>query len=235
MAIPGRCELIGALLLLAGAVLSARAAWRLAATVRARLSCGSPYREGWIADRALGLLLALPLFPLGTALVFFGLAQGAFQPTPAVETARVGQVTARHGRWARTVVELAPDPLYPEQRVLRGEIEGARWAITGDFINWPPGMRLLGLRPAHRVRALVGSADSTGLSSGTSRPVVPIDAPPRAAAALLRCARYIPFLTVTQGTSDWFEPADRLILVLHATREGYVGDVAAERGPARIP
>jgi hypothetical protein len=79
------------------------------------------------------------------------------------------------------------------------------------------------------VRVLVASADTTGMSTGAARPVVPIDAPPRLALALLRLRRVLPVLTVRQATSSWFEPAERRIVILYATREGYVADQVAER------
>ena len=229
MGLPGRCEIIGAVLAVAGGVLLARALFRLGVTIRARFTYGAPYRRGMAVDRALGVLLTLPLLPLGSLLVLMGLAQHAFQPTRPEAPVRVGRVEARRSGWGRTAVQLAPDPSYPERRLLEGEIAGARWAIVGDFISWAPGVRWLGLVPGHRVRALVASADTTGMSTGTARPVVPIDAPPRLALDLLRLRRVLPILTVRQSTSTWFDPAERRIVILYATREGYVGDEVAER------
>jgi len=229
MGVPGRCEILGAALALAGAVLLGRALWRLAVTGRARFTYGAPYRDGMIIDRTLGLLLTLPVLPAGLLLVLMGLGQHAFQETSPGEPVRVGRIEARKSGWGRTTIQLAPDPLYPERRLLEGEIAGARWAISGDFISWTPGVRWLGLRPGHRVRSLVASADSTGLSSGSARPVVPIDALPRAALVLMSLRPYLPFLTVRQGTSSWFDPAGRRIVILYATREGYVADAVAER------
>jgi len=229
MGLPGLCEIIGAVLAVAGGVLLGRALFRLAVTLRARFTYGAPYRRGLAVDRALGLLLTLPLLPAGLLLVLLGLAQHAFQPTRPEGPVRVGRVEARRSGWGRTAVQLAPDPLYPEQRLLEGEVAGARWAIVGDFISWEPGVRWLGLVPGHRVRALVASADTTGMSMGAARPVVPIDAPPRAALVLLRLRRFLPILTVRQATSSWFGPAERRIVILYATREGYVGDAVAER------
>jgi hypothetical protein len=229
MGLPGRCEIIGAVLAVAGGVLLGRALLRLAVTMRARFTYGAPYKRGMALDRALGVLLTLPLLPLGSLLVLLGLAQHAFQPTLPEAPVRVGRVEARRSGWGRTTVQLAPDPGYPEQRLLEGEIAGARWAIVGDFISWAPGVRWLGLVPGHRVRVLVASADTTGMSTGAARPVVPIDAPPRLALALLRLRRVLPVLTVRQATSSWFEPAERRIVILYATREGYVADQVAER------
>jgi hypothetical protein len=230
MAAPGRCEILGAALALLGAVLLGRSLWRLAGDLRARFTYGAPYRKGQIADRALGLLLTLPVLPAGLLLVLLGLAQHAFQPTRPGEPVRVGRIEARRSGWGRTAVRLAPDPLYPEKRLLEGEIAGARWAVAGDFISWAPGVRWLGLQPGHRVRSLIASADSTGLSSGAARPAVPIDALPRAALVLMRLRPYLPVLAVRQGTSSWFEPAGLRIAILYATPEGYVADAVAERG-----
>ena len=227
---PGRCEVIGAILLLAGLLLFGRALSRVIRTTRDRFTYGAPYRPGMLADRALGLLMTVPVSLLGAALVFLGLAQHGFQPTRAAEPVRVGRVEAKRSGWGKTAVEIVPEPLYPERRLLRGEIEGGRWAIAGDFISWSPWARALGLSDAHRVRALLGSADTTGMSRGAARPVVPIDAPPRAAALLLRLRRFLPFLTVREGTTSWFEPADRAIVILYVTPDGYVADAVAERG-----
>jgi hypothetical protein len=229
MGAPGRCEIIGAVLVLLGVFLSGRSLWRLVQASRAKFTYGAPYRSGLAADRAFGLFLTLPFAPVGCLLVLLGLGQQAFQETPAGQPVRVGRVEARRSGWGRTRIQLAPDPLYPEQRLLEGEIEGARWAVSGDFISWSPGVRWLGLRPGHRVRSLVASADSTGMSSGASRPIVPIDALPRAASTVLRLRRFLPFLSLRQGTSTWFEPAERRIVILYATREGYVADDVAER------
>jgi hypothetical protein len=101
--------------------------------------------------------------------------------------------------------------------------------VIGEFLDWAPGVRWLGLRPAHRVEALVGTADPSGTSAGDERRTV-IDAPPRAAAFLLRHSRWLPFLVVRRGASTWFTPADRAVIVLYATPDGYMADAAASGG-----
>ncbi len=224
---PGRPEIIGALIFLLGVVLLGRTLWRTAAVVRARYTLGAPYKRGQIADRLLGIPFVLPIPLLGAALVFLGLAQAAFQPTPAIDAVQVGRVEAVRAGWGRTLVQLAPDPSYPEQRLLEGEIGGARWAVVGDFIDFAPGIRWLGLRSGHRVRALVGSADVSGTSPSASSTRVAIDALPRAAGWLLRVARYLPFLKVREAGSTWYGPAERRIVMLYATQEGYLADTVA--------
>jgi hypothetical protein len=221
--------IMSGLLILGGAVLLARSAWRLAVVVRARFTFGAPYAAGQIGDRLFGLVLTLPLVPLGGVLLLLALAQPAFQPTSPGNVVRVGRIDARRAGWSRTAVRLDPDPGYPERRHLEGEIDGARWAVTGVFLDWAPGVRWLGLRPAHRVQALVGTTDPSGTSAGDERRTV-IDAPPRAAAFLLGHAHWLPFLVVRRGASSWFTPADRAVVILYATPDGYMGDVAATAG-----
>src|SRR5687767_8024684 len=150
---PGRLEVIAALLTLAGVVLVARSAARLAKVVRARFTYGAPYREGMIADRLLGLLMAAPVAAAGVALVLLAIVQAEFQPSAG--TVRVGQIEARRTGWGRMHVRFVPDPRYPADRVLEAEISGARWAVVGDFVAWSRPLRWLGLRDGHRVRALV--------------------------------------------------------------------------------
>jgi len=157
-----------------------------------------------------------------------GKTQTVTRPDEAV---RVGRIDASRAGWGKTAVRLAPDPLYPERRLLEGEIEGARWAVSGDFLDWAPGVRWLGLRPAHRVRALIGTGDPSG-TAPTQR-VVTIDAPPSAARLLLRCSRWIPFLTVRRNASPWIVPAERAVAVLYATPDGYVADTASTGGAQR--
>jgi hypothetical protein len=218
-------------LLALGALIVLRAVGRLIIVVRARFTYGAPYRSGQIGDRLLGLVMTLPVAPAGAVLLGLALAQGAFQPTRPDETVRVGRIDASRAGWGKTAVRLAPDPLYPERRPLEGEIEGARWAVAGDFLDWAPGVRWLGLRPAHRVRALIGTGDPSGTSP--TRRIVTIDAPPSAARLLLRCARWIPFLTVRRNASPWIVPAERAVAVLYATPEGYVADTASTGGGER--
>jgi hypothetical protein len=223
---PPALLLILALVLVAGGlVLFLRAAWRLQVVARARFTFGAPYSKGQNTDRVLGLLMTLPLAPAGVVLLWLALAQGAFQPTRPDAGVRVGRLDAHRAGWGRTAVSLAPDPLYPERRLLEGEVEGARWAVSGDFLDWAPGVRWLGLVPAHRVGALVGTGDPSG-TAPTARLVV-IDAPPSAARLLLRWSRFVPFLRVRRGASPWFVPAGRSVGTLYATSEGYLADAAS--------
>jgi hypothetical protein len=224
---PGRPEIIGALILLLGAILLARVLWRVVQAVRARFTQGAPYKRGQIADRLLGIPFVLPFALIGAGLVFLGLAQTAFQPTRAVDAVPVGRVEAVRAGWGRTRVRLAPDPSYPERRPLEGEIDGARWALVGEFVDFAPGIRWLGLRSGHRVRALVGSADVSGTSPSSTSTRVGIDAMPRAARCLLRVARYLPFVKVRESGSAWYGPADRRIVMLYATTDGYLADTVA--------
>jgi hypothetical protein len=223
--------IVAIVLLAIGALIFLRSAWRLVLVVRARFTYGAPYRAGQIGDRLLGLVMTLPVAPAGAVLLGVALAQGAFQPTRPGEAVRVGRIDASRAGWGKTAVRLAPDPLYPERRLLEGEIEGARWAVSGDFLDWAPGVRWLGLRPAHRVRALIGTGDPSG--TGPTQRIVPIDAPPSMARLLLRCSRWIPFLTVRRNASPWIVPADRAVAVLYATPEGYVADTASTGGAQR--
>jgi hypothetical protein len=219
---PAPLVILAVALLALGALIASRAAWRLANVVRARFTYGAPYRAGQIGDRLLGFAMTLPVAPAGAVLLGLALAQGAFQPTRPDEAVRVGRLDASRSGWGKTAVRLAPDPLYPERRPLEGEIEGARWAVSGDFLDWSPGVRWLGLRPAHRVRALVGTGDPTG--TGPTQRVVTIDAPPSAARLLLAWSRWVPFLRVRRNASPWIVPAARAVAVLYATPEGYLAD-----------
>ena len=218
---------LAAVLLLGGAALFIRTFWRLCASIRAKHTLGAPYRDGMIADRFLGWLMTWPLPLLGALAAFLALAQAAFQPTHPVDPVRVGRVEAKKAGWAQTAVLLEPDASYPETRPLDGTIPGARWAFEGDFVVWNPGVRWLGLVDGHRIRALLGTGDPSGTSPFSAKRVR-IDAPPRATEVLLRYARFVPFLKVRQGTSPWFPQADRRILLLYVTPEGYVADSASE-------
>jgi hypothetical protein len=222
---PAPLVILAVLLLGAGALILLRAARRLVLVVRARFTFGAPYRAGQITDRLLGLLMTLPMAPLGAAFLWLALAQGAFQATRPDEAVRVGRLDASRSGWGKTAVRLSPDPLYPETRLLEGEVEGGRWAVTGDFLDWAPGVRWLGLRPAHRVHALLGTGDPSG--TGPAQHLVIIDAAPSAARLLLRSARWIPFLTVRRGASPWILPAGRAVAVLYATSQGYLADTAS--------
>ncbi|HYV85682.1 MAG TPA: hypothetical protein VFB49_07220 [Patescibacteria group bacterium] len=228
---PAPLVILAVLLLAAGALILLRAARRLAAVVRARFTFGAPYAAGQITDRLLGLAMTLPVAPLGAALLWLALAQGAFQATRPDEAVRVGRLDASRSGWGRTAVRLSPDPLYPETRLLDGEIEGSRWAVTGEFLDWAPGVRWLGLRPAHRVRALIGTGDPSGTAPKQS--TVAIDAAPSAARLLLRSARWIPFLTVRQGASPWIAAGGRSVAVLYATSAGYLADTASTADTGR--
>jgi hypothetical protein len=118
----GRLEMFAALLTVAGLLLAIRTTIRLVRTIRARYTYGAPYREGMIADRALGLLMALPVLVAGGLLVFLSLAMAAFQID--TEMIRVGRIEARHAGWGRTSVIFRPDPGYPGRATLEGEIPG---------------------------------------------------------------------------------------------------------------
>lgn len=219
---------LAALCLVGGLGLALRALRRVAAAWRARVTYGAPYRRGTLADRLLGLLLTLPLIPLGALGLWLALAQAAFQPVMPGSVVRVGRIDASRQGWARTSIRLTPDPGYPEARPLDGSIDGARWAVAGDFLEWAPGVRWLGLRPAQRVRVLLGSPDPNGTAAGGA--IVALDAAPRAAEALLRFARYLPFLRLKREASPWFAPAEKGVVVLYATTDGYLADVAATGG-----
>lgn len=229
---PDRLMIIAALASLAGATVCARAGWRLLQALRARFTYGAPYRSGTVQMRLMNLLLDIPLLLLGAGLGFVALGQAAFQPDDT--TVRVGQVEAHRSGWGKVAVRLIPDPLYPQDRVLEGEVSGARWAITGDFLTWERGLRFLGFRDGHRVRALIGSGDTSGTTPRGRTERVVLDPLPGAAFRLLATARFIPFLTVRTESSPWFPIADRQVLILYATGSGYLGDVVSAGG-ARAP
>jgi hypothetical protein len=216
---------IAAVLLLAGVAILARALARLAAAIRARYTQGAPYRRGQIADRALAAALTLPVAPLGAVMLAIALGQAAFQPVSTTGPVRVGEMEIAKAGWGRTAVHLTPDAAYPESRALAGEVEGARWTVVGDFLDWDPGVRWLGLVPAHRVRGLAGAGDSTGGTVSAAR-TVPIDAPPRLARQLLAWDRYLPMLRVRTGSASWMPPSSRAVAILYVIPEGYVADRA---------
>ncbi|HEU4402926.1 MAG TPA: hypothetical protein VFT43_12555, partial [Candidatus Polarisedimenticolia bacterium] len=147
---PGRLEIIASLTALAGLILCARGTWRLAASIRARFTYGAPYRRGTVQDRLLGLLLEIVVLLVGAALGFLALGQAEFQ-SDEVAT-RVGRVEAHKTEWGKVAVRIAPDPLYPGQRLLEAEVTGARWALAGEFITWDPEVKWLGFRNGHRLR-----------------------------------------------------------------------------------
>jgi hypothetical protein len=220
---------LAAMFLLGGGLLFLRTLGRLVRTVRARYTFGAPYREGQIADRLLGFLMTWPLPLVGVVCAFLALAQAAFQPVGGADPVRVGRLEAKRASWGKTAVSLEPDAAYPGTRGLEGEIEGSRWAVEGEFVDWDPGVRWLGLVPGHRVRALLGTRDPSGTSPKSALRTT-IDVLPRATETLLRNARFVPFLKVRRGTSEWYPPAERRLLILYATPEGYVANFIAEAG-----
>jgi hypothetical protein len=230
----GRLEIIAAIVSIAGVLLCARGAWRLAQSVRARFTLGAPYRSGTIQDRLLGFLLEIVVLLLGASLAFLALGQADFQPNES--TVRVGQIEARRSEWAKVHVRLVPDPLYPSTRVMEGEITGARWALAGDFIVWDRDVKWLGFRDGHRVRYLIGANDTTGTTRSDLVERAQFDPLPPAAAHLLSVARFIPFLKVRTESSSWFTVADRQVMVLYAIGPGYLAEVASESArPAARP
>jgi len=226
MADIGRLEIIAAFVSIAGLLLCARGSWRLIQSIRARFTYGAPYRSGTIQDRLFGLLLEIPILLIGAALAFLSLAQSAFQTNEA--TVRVGQIEARRSGWAKASVRMVPDPLYPVARVLEGEIGGAKWAVTGDFLTWEPGIKWLGFHDGHRVRSLIGTNDSTGLTPAGRVERTQLDSLPFAAARLVSAARFLPFLRIRTETSTWFPVADHQVMVLYAIGPGYLAEVASE-------
>jgi hypothetical protein len=228
---PGRLEIIAVLVTLVSLALLGRSLLRTARSIRARFTFGAPYRAGTIADNLLGILLILPVVLLAAGLGFLAVAQTGFQPD--VATVRVAQVEARRSGWATMRVRLAPDPGYPADRLLEGEITGARWAIVGTFVQWDKGVRWLGLRDGHRLRHLVGTNDTTGTTPIERADRAAIDALPSAGAALAAAARFVPFLTVREEASPWFPMAEKQILILYATGSGYLAESVAEGSAPR--
>jgi len=214
------------LLVAAGLLLTVRTTLRLVRAIRARFTYGAPYRKGMIADRALGLLLVLPILAAGGMMVFLSLAMAPFQND--AETIRVGRIEARSQGWGRTAVVFRPDPGYPGRANLEGEIAGSRWAIGGDFVTWDASVSWLGLHSGHRLRYLLGTRDPSGLSKddGSSRAV--LEELPASAAALVANARFIPFMDVKVQASQWIRPASLQVIDVHAGPHGYLADIAAE-------
>ena len=219
---------LGVLFLLGGLYVALRSLLRLAQVIRASRTFGAPYKRGQIADRAIGFLMSLPLAPCGALLAILALGQAAFQPTSPGAPVKVADLGAERAGWGRTSVTITFDPAYPERRALEGAIDGARWAVIGDFLDWSPGVRFLGLVPAHRVRALAG-ADDVGGGGARGGRVVPIDAAPRAATWLLALDRWLPMLTVRTGSSPWLPQVEKGRGTLWATPDGYVVDQASIR------
>jgi hypothetical protein len=218
--------ILGVLFFGGGLYVAARSLLRLLATIRASRTYGAPYRRGQIADRALGFLMSLPLAPCGAALLVLALGQAAFQATVAGAPLKVGELEGVRSGWGRTTVTIVPDAAYPERRTLEGSIEGARFAVVGDFLDWAPGVRWLGLVPAHRLRALAG-ADDVGGGGARGQRVVRIDAAPRLAGLLLSLDRWLPMLTVREGSTPWLPQAAQTRATLYVTSEGYVVDSVA--------
>jgi len=217
---------IAAGVLLLGTFLLVRSLWRLAVAVRARFTYGAPYHDGWIGQRLFATLLTLPIAPLGAVMLVIALGQAAFQPVRPVEAIRVGQMEYDRAGRDTTSVRLTPDPAYPEGRVLEGSVEGARWAVVGDFLAWDPGVRWLGLVPAHRVRGLAGAVDAGG-GAITAERTVPIDALPAMARRLLDWAPFLPMLRVRTRSTPWMPSSERAVAILYVTPDGYITDRAA--------
>jgi len=212
--------------LLVGIVLFTRSLWRLGVAVRARLTYGAPYHSGWIGERLFATLLTLPIAPLGAVMLVIALGQAAFQPLSRIDAIRVGQMEFSTAGRGGTTARLTLDPAYPEDRVLQGSVEGARWAVVGDFLDWDPGVRWLGLVPAHRVRGLAGAGDVSGGAITAAR-TVPIDALPGMARRLLAWDHYLPMLRVRTGSTPWMPPSERAVAILYVTPGGYITDRAA--------
>jgi hypothetical protein len=209
-----------------GLLLSGQGCTRLWRSMRAKYTYGTPYRSGTIADRLSGLALRVPVLLIGLALAGLALGQSGFQPSDRLT--RVGRLEARRADWGKTAVRFEPDALYPDDRVLEAEIEGARWAIAGTFIDWSPSLEWLGLRGGHRLHHLVGTRNTTGFTPeerGATAILTPL---PHAAGTLVALDRYLPFLTVSTLTSAWLPPAERQSLAIYATEEGYLAETIAE-------
>jgi len=230
----GRLAVIATIVTLGGLLLCLQGAWRLARTVRARFTYGAPYKRGMVQERLLTLLMEIAVLLVGATLGFLALGQAAFQPEDG--TVRVGQIEAHRSEWGKVRVRLVPDPFYPGGRVLEGEVTGARWAIAGDFISWDRSVKWLGFRDGHRVRYLLGTPDTTGMTPAERGETTILDTLPGAAFRLLATAPYIPFLRARRESSPWFPVAERQVMTLYAAGPGYLADVAAEgtRNPARI-
>ncbi len=229
---PGRLEIFAVLTSLVALIIMTRSLLRTARSIRARFTYGAPYRTGTIADNLVGLLMTLPLSLLAAGLVFLAVAQAGFQPD--TNTVRVAHVEARRSGWATLKVRVAPDPGYPADHLLQGEITGARWAIVGTFVRWDQGVRWLGLHDGHRMRHLIGTNDTTGTTPPDRTDRTPIDVLPPVSAALVRVARWVPFLTVHEEASPWFPMAEKQILIVYATGNGYLAETVAE-GTVRPP
>lgn len=222
---PERLEILAAILMSVGVLLCGFSTWRLARAVRACYTWGAPYRRGQIADRLVALLLTFPVLLAGLAFVFLAVAQSAFQLSET--TTRVGLVATRRSSHNRVAMRFVPDERYPGRQVLEGEVIGARWAVAGDFIDWDPSVRWLGLRSGHRLRYLLGTPDAGGLSRERDDPAVLEPLPP-AAAALTRLAPFIPYVNLRTETSSWYPPAEREVRVLYAVGSGYIAELAPE-------
>jgi hypothetical protein len=224
---PGRLEALAVLLAAGGLLMTLRSAVRLVRTVRARSTRGAPYREGMIADRALGLLMTLPIPAAGALFGFLSFAMSAFQD--ATQPVMVGRLEARHSGWGRTAVTFRPDEGYPARSALQGEVAGSRWAVAGDFISWDPAVAWLGLRSGHRMRYLLGTADPSGLSKEDGSGRVELEPLPEEAAALVAWARFIPFLRIEIQASGWIRPAALQVVDVRAGPHGYITDIAAQQ------
>ena len=103
---PPPLVILAVVLLALGGLILLRAARRLVIVVRARFTFGAPYHRGQIGDRLLGLVMTLPVAPLGVVLLWLALAQGAFQSTHPGEAVRVGRLDASRSGWGTTAVRL---------------------------------------------------------------------------------------------------------------------------------
>jgi hypothetical protein len=220
--------LLGVLTTGGGLLLWARGLLLLVKALRARATYGAPYREGTVGLRVYGLALRTPLLLIGMALLFLARAQEAFQPNEG--TIRAGRIEAQRSQWGSVHVRFVPEAAYPGRRELEGEISGARWAIAGDFVTWSRGVRWLGLRDGHRVRYLIATRDSSGLSPRAANDLQVLEPLPRAAALLVSLARYLPIATVKMEASPWFAPAERAVSILYAIGPGYLVDTVTEGG-----
>jgi hypothetical protein len=231
----GRLEILAGLLAIGGAVLFVRSVGHVLRALRAKFTYGAPYRYGALSDRLLGLAMTVPVLLAGLVLGWLAVAQAAFQPDGV--TVRVGQIETRRTEWGKTAIRVVPDPDYPAHRLLEGEVSGARWAIAGDFIVWSRDVTWLGLRNGHRLRYLMSSTDTSGLTPETKTGRTVLDPLPAAASCLLALDRYLPFLSVTVQSSPWYPTGQHQVLILYATGAGYLSDRVSSVGrlPGSLP
>jgi hypothetical protein len=214
-----RLSVVGALLFLPGLYYTLRFFSGCLRMLYRKFRKGRAYLKGSATDYLVFALGSLCITLAGGFLLAASVLQGGLQAYDG--TVEIGSVRAESREGGRMHLTFDLTEAHPVRQRLEADLQGARWALQGEFLRWRGVPRWLGFASAHRVEAALASNQAMGSPDRPEDHRTPVAGTYEPWYLTSRHPRWVPMAAVQSLRTPWLA-AEGATFKIVATDEGYV-------------